>query len=138
MSALKGGCLCGATRYTLKTTPTSVILCHCTHCQKASGSAFSTNLLVADADIAFEGAPAAAYPDRGESGKIIERRFCAKCGASLGSVTETIPGHFILKAGSLDDHSSLADAAVQIWTRSKQPWVKFGSEVPAHEKGFPA
>lgn len=138
MSALKGGCLCGATRYTLKSTPTSVILCHCTHCQKASGSAFSTNLLVADADIAFEGAPAAVYHDKGESGGALDRHFCGKCGASLGSVSAGIPGHFIVKAGSLDDHSSLRDAAVQIWTRSRQPWVKFAAEAPGHEKGFPA
>jgi hypothetical protein len=137
MGEVHGGCLCGATRYTLKAAPSGVILCHCTHCQKSSGSAFSTNLLVPDADIAFEGAPAAVYHDKGESGGALDRHFCARCGASLGSVSAGIPGHFVLKAGSLDDHSSLGSAAVQIWTRSKQPWVKFAAEPPSHEKGFP-
>ena len=48
-----GGCLCGKIRYTLKAEPALTVVCHCTHCQKASGSAFSTNLVIQRADIDF-------------------------------------------------------------------------------------
>ncbi len=138
MSEVKGGCLCGAIRYTLKTAPTKVIICHCTHCQKSSGSAFSVNVLVSDADMTFAGDPLANYDDTAESGNILNRKFCPKCGGSLGSVNKKErPGMFILKAGSLDDHSSLQEVGAQLWTRSREPWVKLGFE-PAFEKGFQA
>jgi hypothetical protein len=41
MAELNGGCLCGAVRYTTNATPEFVGLCHCTDCQKHTGSAFA-------------------------------------------------------------------------------------------------
>jgi hypothetical protein len=46
----KGGCLCGAVRYVLKGEPRATAICHCTHCQRQSGSLFSFNLVVREAD----------------------------------------------------------------------------------------
>jgi hypothetical protein len=120
MSEVKGGCLCGAIRYTLKTAPNKVVVCHCTHCQKSSGSAFSVNVIVAEADMAFEGEPLASYDHTADSGNILNRKFCRVCGSSLGSInTKGRPGMFVLKAGSLDDHSGLRDVGAQLWTRSR-------------------
>ncbi len=134
MSETSGSCLCGGLRYVFRGEPKAVVICHCTHCQKTSGSAFSVNVLAAEADLAFEG-EMATYADTADSGGILNRRFCPKCGSSIGSQSSARPGVFILKAGSLDDPSPLQSAALQIWTRSKQPWVKFAFETPAFEKG---
>ena len=41
MAELNGGCLCGAVRYTSNSAPEWVGLCHCTDCQKHTGSAFA-------------------------------------------------------------------------------------------------
>ena len=41
MAELNGGCLCGAVRYTTNAAPEFVGLCHCTDCQKHTGSAFA-------------------------------------------------------------------------------------------------
>ena len=133
MTELKGGCLCGKIRYTVQKAAGPAVICHCTHCQKASGSAFSVNLPVASGDIAFEG-EMAAYPDTAESGKRVTRRFCPTCGSSLGSEAEIFPGVFILKAGSLDSHETIAPK-LQLWTRSAQPWVRLGDELKSYEKG---
>ncbi|KAH8817808.1 Mss4-like protein [Flagelloscypha sp. PMI_526] len=37
---LRGGCICGSARYEVKGTPHFTIFCHCTICQRMSGSAF--------------------------------------------------------------------------------------------------
>ncbi len=76
--ATSGGCLCGNIRYTLNTDPALTVVCHCTHCQKASGSAFSTNLVVQRADLAFTGGEMAAYDDKADSGNTLKRSFCPK------------------------------------------------------------
>ena len=129
-----GGCLCGNIRYTLKAEPALTVVCHCTHCQKASGSAFSTNLVLQRADIEFSGGDMAAYDDKADSGNTLKRSFCPKCGSSIMSESSGRPGAAVLKAGSLDDPSKIKPA-MQIWTRSAQPWVKLEGEMASMEKG---
>ena len=129
-----GGCLCGNIRYTLKAEPALTVVCHCTHCQKASGSAFSTNLVLQRADIEFSGGDIAAYDDKADSGNTLKRSFCPKCGSSIMSESSGRPGAAVLKAGSLDDPSKIKPA-MQIWTRAAQPWVKLEGEMASMEKG---
>lgn len=133
MSAITGGCLCGQIRYTLKSAPVATVVCHCTHCQKASGSAFSTNIVAPRADIEISGT-LASYDDTADSGNILKRSFCPKCGSSIISESSGRPGVAVLKAGSLDDPASISPT-MQIWTRSAQPWVKFATEMQSMEKG---
>ncbi|HRY04070.1 MAG TPA: GFA family protein [Beijerinckiaceae bacterium] len=128
-----GGCLCGKIRYTLKAEPALTVVCHCTHCQKASGSAFSTNLVIQRADIDFTG-DMASYDDTADSGNTLKRSFCPKCGASIMSESSGRPGSAVLKAGTLDD-PSVVKPTMQIWTRSAQPWVKLEGEMKSMEMG---
>lgn len=134
MSTMTGGCLCGNIRYELKSEPKATVVCHCTHCQKASGSAFSTNIVAARPDIEFTGGAMAVYDDKAESGNILKRSFCPKCGSSIMSESSGRPGFAVLKVGTLDDVSAVKPSA-QIWTRSAQPWVTFATELAAFEKG---
>jgi len=55
---MSGSCFCGAVRYRLETPPMFVHCCHCTDCQKQTGSAFAINALIeADRVILLSGAP---------------------------------------------------------------------------------
>ena len=40
MAKIVGGCLCGKVRYSADVDPAFVGVCHCTDCQKFTGSAF--------------------------------------------------------------------------------------------------
>ena len=133
MTGTKGGCLCGQIRYTLKSPPALTVVCHCTHCQKASGSAFSTNIVTQRADLDVAGA-LSSYDDTADSGNTLVRSFCGKCGSSIMSESSGRPGVAVLKAGTLDD-PSIVKPAMQIWTKSAQPWVKFATEMQSMEKG---
>ncbi|MEQ1497283.1 MAG: GFA family protein [Novosphingobium sp.] len=128
---MTGGCLCGAVRYEIAGDPAMQLVCHCSHCQKQAGSAFSTIIGVPDGAVAIiKGAPR-SYVDHGESGKAVERQFCETCGSPLFSKVEVSPGMVWVKTGTLDDSSWFAPAA-HIWTKSKQPWFDTGA-VPAFE-----
>src|SRR5262245_9456869 len=75
VTAIKGGCLCGAVRYTAEAEALSATVCHCRDCQKFTGSAFATLLAVAKEALAVEGAMR-TYTSLGGSGQPIRRHFC--------------------------------------------------------------
>ena len=44
---LEGSCQCGAVTYTVSAEPLFTYACHCSSCQKRTGSAFSLGLVIA-------------------------------------------------------------------------------------------
>jgi len=134
MTKVSGGCLCGAVRYECNREPLGTAICHCTHCQKVSGSAFSVNVIVPAAGMTWQGEAPASFADKGESGRSLSRKFCSHCGSSLATEAESFPGMLIIKAGTLDDKSWLKPNT-HVWTRSAQPWVKIEPGVTTFAKG---
>jgi len=126
---MKGGCLCGAVRYE-GSDPVVTAVCHCKHCQKISGSAFSLNVLFTDDKVRFEGATQ-HYLDTGDSGKHLQRHFCPKCGSSLYTKADALPGLTIVKAGTLDDTSGVKPA-VQLYCERAQAWAPLASGTKNH------
>ena len=60
-----GRCLCGAVSYELSGDPIATAVCHCDHCQRQSGGAFSVNLIVHQSQLALQG-EMSTYEERGE------------------------------------------------------------------------
>jgi hypothetical protein len=131
---ISGGCLCGAVRYECNAEPLGTAICHCTHCQKVSGSAFSVNVVVPAPSVTWQGQGLASYADKGESGKPLSRKFCRNCGSSVATETGALPGAIIIKAGTLDDKSWLKPN-YHIWTNSAQPWVRIEPGATTFLKG---
>lgn len=128
-TAMTGGCLCGAVRYRIEGEPAMQVVCHCSHCQKQAGSAFSTIVGVPENAVTLTMGAPKSYIDHGESGKAVERQFCGTCGSPLFSKVEVAPGLTFVKSGTLDDTAFFKPSA-HIWTKSKQCWVDTGA-VPA-------
>ena len=121
MQDRKGGCLCGAVRYTLKSEPRAITICHCSHCQKQSGSAFSFNLVVKEADYEQCG-ETMVFVDKGDSGHPVYRHFCSRCGSPILAIIAAAPGKVVLKAGTLDNIDGLQPQA-EIYTDRAAKWV---------------
>ncbi|CAD6531175.1 GFA family protein [Paraburkholderia sabiae] len=123
MQYRKGGCLCGAVRYVLKGEPQAVAVCHCTHCQKQSGSLFSFNLFVSEADYEQQGTTL-VYEDRGDSGHPLYRHFCGSCGSPVITKVPMMPGQVIVKAGTLDSLEGLPAPQTEIYTDRAAEWLE--------------
>src|SRR5450432_2736091 len=121
MGERKGGCLCGAVRYELKSDPVMTAVCHCTHCQRQSGAVFSTNLMVPEAAYVQTG-ETRVYDDKGDSGKAVWRHFCPKCGSPIISKIEAMPGMVAVKAGTLDDMTGVKPA-VEVYADHAAAWM---------------
>ena len=130
MADIVGGCLCGNVRYSSDAEPVMTAVCHCSHCQAQTSSAFSIIVAVPRGSLRIEGEPLAAYETQGESGQPITRKFCPNCGSAVVSDVAVTPDLEWIKAGTLDDKSWL-QPQVHWWSDSAQPWVKIDEDVPA-------
>jgi hypothetical protein len=102
----EGGCVCGALRYRTHGDPTRVTVCHCTWCQRRTGSAFGVGSVFEIARVAFSGVAPKIYRHRSdESGRWLDLHFCATCGTNVGFTREWVPGVFAVDAGTFDDPS---------------------------------
>ncbi len=120
MSKIKGGCLCGKIRYESTSKPLVSAACHCTHCRKQSGTAYSVIIGVTSDSLAISGDSLSTFNDIGSSGQAVERNFCSTCGSSLfsrGSREDIL----YIKAGSLDN-SDWVKPNVEIWCDSQVSW----------------
>lgn len=130
-----GGCACGALRYRLLDAPMFVNCCHCTWCQRESGSAFAVNAVIETNRIAVEGAVESAHLPTA-SGKGQELRRCMACkGVVYSHFAGAGPAIAFLKVGTLDQ-PALCPPQAHIYTATKQPWVVLAPGVPVFEQYY--
>jgi hypothetical protein len=121
-TALTGGCMCGAIRYTISVPVTELRACHCTTCQKGSGTQGSVNAVIpASAFNLTQGTPK-RYDCLADSGRTLYRCFCGDCGSPIYSQRATALDTLVVRAGTLDNPGDMKITA-NIWTRSARPWA---------------
>ena len=131
---LTGRCACGRIRYKIKDKPLFTQACHCTDCQRTTGSAFVVHLIVAEGDFEIEGETRSATVPTG-SGAGCDLHFCAKCGVYIWCryLYHKVPV-LAVRGGTLDDTNAVRPQA-HIFTRSMQSWVRLPEDVPAYAEG---
>jgi hypothetical protein len=77
-----GGCLCGSVRYECLAEPIRMGNCHCRDCQRATGAACASGLLVSRSAVTVTG-DIKYYDVIGDSGSVVGRGFCPNCGSRL-------------------------------------------------------
>jgi hypothetical protein len=120
--ALTGGCSCSAIRYTVDADPIANYLCHCTDCQRASGGPYAACVMVPAQALRIDRGEPRRYERLAESGNLVVLEFCGECGSTLFSNSPSRPEWRVLRAGCLDDRSSVAPN-LHIWVDSALPWA---------------
>jgi hypothetical protein len=123
----EGGCLCGDVRYKTTAEPLRVTICHCTFCQRFTGSAFLVEPIFRRADVVFAGTELRTYGHRSDvSGKRVTLSFCGRCGTTLYLDLERFPDILGLCGGTFDDPNWFDRGpriCRHIYTRSAQKGV---------------
>ena len=81
-SPLTGGCLCGGVRFEVSAPLVVATYCHCTRCQRRTGTAASAQARVAPGSFRITaGEELVAGYDFGDGG--FRKAFCSQCGSAL-------------------------------------------------------
>ena len=123
-----GGCVCGGTRYVLKSRPVALIDCHCIDCRRSVGAPYVTWGSVRREDLVVI---------KSEPRKIAHanriRSFAACCGTHL-FFEDTKDSEMIdVTIASLDDPTPFAPQRV-IFLEDKLPWVVVDESLPSFPK----
>lgn len=163
---MKGGCACGLIRYRLETQPLIIHCCHCTSCQRETGTAFALNAVIEATRVTLlpsstPTVPASAEspakpagptithenPDQiiepemvltpSESGKGQNIARCPKCRVAIWSnYAGAGPICRFVRVGTLDE-AWMVGPDVHIYTRSKREFVRLEDGVPQFREFYP-
>ena len=131
---LRGGCSCGKVRYELLVAPIRVHCCHCTDCQRHTGSAFVINALIETSAIRILRGDLEAVPVPRTYGPHDIYR-CRKCKVAVWSDYGHRPQIRFVRVGTLDDPSALRPD-IHIYTHSKVPWLRLPRGTPAFKEYY--
>ncbi len=135
-----GGCVCGAIRFRAAGEPLRITICHCTWCQRRTGTAFGTELVYDGHQVAITGQGITRYRHvSDESGRWLDIEFCARCGSNLGFTLEAAPGLRTLPAGAFDDPGWIRSDRYKtrhVYLRSRREWSELSPSVETYEQHF--
>ena len=128
----KGSCLCGQISYEARGEPAIAANCHCTDCQKSTGSGHASLAGFADDAVTISGTPK-AYSKAADSGRGVTRFFCPNCGSPLYSEVEAMPGLKFFKMGAFDETGPYTPSAA-FYAKSAKPWDQPAQGLPAFDE----
>ena len=116
--ALSGGCLCGGVRFELDEPPVSANYCHCTRCQRRTGTAVSAQARIVPGSLRLlsgDELVRAFHPPDG-----FAKAFCCECGSALWSIDPegNISG---VRLGAFDDDPGVRPSSRQ-FVAYAAPW----------------
>ena len=98
---LTGGCLCGGVRYEISEPLGHATYCHCTRCQRRTGTAASAQARVAPGALrVVQGEELVRAWDPGDGGWA--KCFCSECGGALWSRSGEEPPVLSVRLGTVD------------------------------------
>ncbi len=123
---MDGGCTCGNVRYRLNGRPLIVHACHCTWCQRETGTAHALNAVYEAERVTHLKAEPELIDTPSASGKGQRIARCPLCKVAVWSnYPQAGPAVRFVRVGTIDDPSQ-CPPDIHIFTSTKLSWVTFG------------
>ncbi len=97
---LTGGCNCGLVRYEISELPLAAGYCHCTRCQRRTGSAAACSALARPGTFRIVSGEDALV--RWNAGDGFDKVFCGTCGSHMFAQSPEHPDVVGIRMGSFD------------------------------------
>jgi hypothetical protein len=98
---LTGGCLCGSVRYEISEPLVSASYCHCTRCQRRTGSAAACSARVTPGSLRITSGEELVKSWDPPDG--FKKAFCSNCGGALWAQNPADPDVMAVRMGTFDD-----------------------------------
>jgi hypothetical protein len=109
---LGGGCLCGGVRFELSEKPVGALYCHCTRCQRRTGTGVSVSALTAPGSFRIlAGEELVRAWDPGDGGWV--KSFCSRCGGQLFTTSAGESERLSVRMGAFDGDPGVRPSAHQ-------------------------
>ena len=126
---LEGGCLCGKVRFRTTQVPLRTFACHCTFCQRVTGSSyFAESIYPTNAVVLNAGALSRYEHISDGSKKKVFVHFCPNCGTTVSLTFERWPEIRGISRGCYDNPNAV-EVSSHIWTQSAQTGTALPQEV---------
>lgn len=134
--ALTGGCLCGGVRFELSEPLTAAGYCHCTRCQRRTGTGSSASARVDGTTFSIvsgEELLASWEPPHGGA----EKFFCSVCGGHLFSRNPRDHSEIGVRLGAFDGDPGVRPSWRQ-YVAYAPPWEPIPDDgLPRHQEARP-
>ena len=129
--SMSGGCLCGSVQYTVAAKPFAADYCHCSMCQRSTGSVVGAWM-----DFKYEELQWVKKDELREyaSSEFARRGFCGQCGSTL-SYRDTRHEQYVSLAISSLDQPEKVQPSYHIHTDSQLPWLKIDDDCVRYPRG---
>jgi hypothetical protein len=133
--SLTGGCGCGAVRFEIRSAPGAAIYCHCTRCQRRTGTAAAVSVMVAPGSVVVtDGAEQLGgwAPPNGR-----EKVFCRLCGSAV-LTRDPGDGQILgVRMGAIDGDPGVRPSARQ-YVAYAAPWEPIPDDgLPRYDERMP-
>ena len=131
---MEAQCACGQLVVILPEDVTpAVVACHCTACQRRSGSPFGVGAYYPRALLSFSG-DSRAWTRQADSGGAFTTHFCPVCGSNVYWTTEKHPHAVGIAVGAIADPHFPAPVR-SVWEETRHGWVEITSATQHFPKG---
>jgi hypothetical protein len=127
---MEGHCTCGAVRYRMTERPLFTHACHCTWCQRETGTAFALNAMIETdrVQLLLGNVEEIDTPSASGRGQVIAR--CPACKVALWSHYAGAGRKLaFVRVGTLERPGD-CPPDIHIFTSTKMPWVTLDGRVP--------
>ena len=129
--AMKGKCLCGEVKFEIVGKLSNLYQCHCSLCQKSSGSACNSSLITDTNGVTWIRGEEKISSFTKENG--YRSDFCSVCGSPVPNKMN-IGDYMWIPAGLLEGAIN-KEIVARIYTESKASWEKVSENVKNYPDG---
>src|SRR5919201_5472218 len=132
---LTGGCMCGGVRFEITEPLVSANYCHCTRCQRRTGTAAAASARIAPGSLRITAGEELVRSYKPEDG--FAKEFCSTCGSALWSRSPDDPDVMGVRLGAFDDDPGIRPSSRQ-FVAYAAPWEPIPDDgLPRHPERRP-
>ncbi len=131
-NAITGSCLCGSIKFEVKPPFAGFRYCHCSRCQKATGSAHAANAFIPETQFKWLAGESLVKQFDLPGAKRFAVWFCPQCGTRVPHQIKSTE-NMLIPAGVLDGDPGMRPKNSIFW-KSRAAWYVSPQEMPKFDE----